>query len=400
MKKQKINILIPIFVLLVLIYAIRSILGPSIKTESLQRDMLENVINTKGLMIKYESVIDPGSAGFVEPLVQEGARVALGQSIAAIYSDKVDTGVKNKLEQVNRKIVQIEKNQSDLSSFGNDETRLEQKIVEQTGKLVEQGLSGNMIGAGETEILIMSLCEKKAQILGNTSGSLLDSLQNEKANLEAQIGTASTYLAAPSSGVFSSAVDGLESTITPYNMTELNPESLKDLLEKGRKEAEEDSASCKIVQNFRYFVAVNLPAKELETAKVGDTVRLRFYDLSGDLIPVTIFHISEETEGEKTVIVEGNRHLDTLFKRRTVNLDFVLRRFEGYRVSVKSLKTKDDVTGVYVRREDMLTFIPVTILYNTEDTCIVNSADGQNPLRLYDEVVVSADSYEEGKKLR
>ena len=87
-------------------------------------------------------------------------------------------------------------------------------------------------------------------------------------------------------------------------------------------------------------------------------------------------------------------------RRRFLNLEFVRDQYSGYRVSVKALRTKDGVTGVYVRREDMLRFIPVTILYNTHDAAIVDSADKERPLRLYDEVVVRADSYEEGKLLR
>ena len=102
----------------------------------------------------------------------------------------------------------------------------------------------------------------------------------------------------------------------------------------------------------------------------------------------------------QTVIVECTRHIDSLLRRRFVNLEFVKHRYSGYRLSVKSLRTKDDVTGVYVRRDDMMKFVPVNILYNTQDIAIVDSADTMNPLRLYDEVIVKADSYEEGKLLR
>jgi len=46
-----------------------------------------------------------------------------------------------------------------------------------------------------------------------------------------------------------------------------------------------------------------------------------------------------------------------------------------------------------------LKFIPVDILYSSQDIAIVDSASKETPLRLYDEVVVRANSYEEGKLL-
>ncbi|MBR5236947.1 MAG: hypothetical protein IKW06_06230 [Clostridia bacterium] len=400
--KRKINILIPIFAILVLVYVVRSILGPRIQTESLRRVSMEEVVSTKGIMVKYESVIDPGILGALEPSVQEGARVSVGQEVAAVYSGRVDTETKNQLEQVNKKIEQIEKNQANLFSFSNDVSRLEQKITEQTAVLVEKSMAGDLLGAGEAQLVIEMLCEKKAQITGDgAAGNLIEELKAKKKSLEARAGAATRRLYARTAGVFSTAVDGLETVVTPYNMMELTPSAVTELLARNSKEeGESDKVACKIMQNFRYFVAINVPAESVETVKIDDTAGLRFYDLSGDIVPVKILYISPEEEGQKTVIVEGNRYLESLLKRRLVNLEFVKGRHEGYRVSVESLRTKDDVTGVYVRRENMLKFIPVEILYNTEEVVIVASKDEQTPLRLYDEVVVRADSYEEGKLLR
>ena len=118
------------------------------------------------------------------------------------------------------------------------------------------------------------------------------------------------------------------------------------------------------------------------------------------MVKAEVCYISAAENGTQTVILSCDQYIESLFKRRFVNLELIKKRYEGYRVSVKSLRTKDEVTGVYVRRDDVLKFIPVSILYNTQDIAIVDSADSSNPLRLYDEVVVHASSYEEGKLLR
>lgn len=400
--KNKINILIPIFVILVLIYAVRSLVGTRVQVETLRQGSMEDMVSTKGIVVKYETVLKPTAEGMFEPLAQEGERVSLGQEVAAIYSGDVDTDLRSRLEQVKKKIAQLESNQTNLLSFSGDISRLEQKIAEQTALVIENSQAGNLAAVNETQFIIEALCQKKAQIAGDTTtGGTLEELKSQKADLENQIGAAHNRMVAPISGEFTSTVDGYEELITPDNMTGLTPAQVEEFLAQDRgQEAKEDAAACKIMRNFRYFIVLTLPADRVGSLRAGDRANLRFYDLSGDLVSGTVFFVSGENEGAHTVILECNRHVESLLKRRFVNLEFIKKRFSGYRLSVKSLRTKDDVTGVYVRRDEMMKFVPVNILYNTQDIAIVDSADANNPLRLYDEVVVSASSYEEGTLLR
>ena len=351
-------------------------------------------------MIKYETVT-AAEGGTVEALVQEGARVGAGQEIAAVYTGSVDPQLRTRLDQVNNKIVQVEKNQSGLFSFSGDVTRLEQTITEKTAELIAYSRAKNLTAASETQLVLEALCAKKAQIAGNASTGVLEELRAQKTQLENQIGTAQRRLYAASSGVFSASVDGLEEVVTPYSMTELTPSALDGLLERDKvQDSTGDRSACKIIQNFRYFIAVNLPTDRLTGVQIDDSVNLRFYDLSGDLQPASVMYISPEEDGRKTVILAMTRYVDSLLKRRFVNLDFVKHRYEGYRVSVRALRTKDDVTGVYVRRDDVPKFIPITVLYNTQDVAIIQSVNEETPLRLYDEVIVNAGQIEEGKLLR
>ena len=259
-----------------------------------------------------------------------------------------------------------------------------------------------MAAVSELQFIIEVLCEKKAQLSGNgTGGGTLEALTAEKQQLESQIGNAHHQITAPVAGEFTTMIDGFESELTPEQMNRLTPSALQSFLDRDRgQEVKAEADACKIVNNFCYHVALNLPADRVNTLRVGNTASLRLYELSGELISGKITHISSEEEGMCTVILECDRYIESLLKRRFVNVEFIKNRYSGYRVSVKSLHTKDGVTGVYVRRDDVLKFIPVTILYNSQDIAIVDSANTENPLRLYDEVVVSASSYEEGKLLR
>jgi len=399
--KRKINLLIPIFIILVLIYVMRSVFGTHVEMETLYSGSMEDMVSTKGVVIKYENLLSPGGAGAVEPSAAEGARVSVGQEVAMVYSGAVDADLKNRLEQINKKIAQIEKNRADLLSFTGDVARLEQSITNKTEELIKKSRSGDFVAVSELRLVIEALCEKKAQVSGQDSAkSMISELESQKADIEAQIGAAQRTITTPIAGVFSVSTDGFEELVTPYNMMELTPSAVDDLLAREKEKPAEDTSACKVMQNFRYFIAVNLPQDKVQDLDVDDYARLRFYDLSAELVKAKILYISPVEDEQCTIILEVNRHVESLLKRRFVNLDFVKNRYEGYRVSVKALRSRNNENGIYVLRDEVMKFIPVTILYNTQDVAIVESADDSTPLRLYDEVVVNADSYEEGKRLR
>ena len=205
--------------------------------------------------------------------------------------------------------------------------------------------------------------------------------------------------------MFSATVDGLEKLITPYNMEELVPSGLEELIAydkkmvKERKSTDEVQA-CKVIDNFRYFVAVNMPASQLAGVKKGDELTLRFNELSTNPINATVFSVSAEENGQNTVVLEGTRYLDSLLEKRTVNVDVIKKQYKGYRVGVKSIRTVDGVVGVFVKRDSIMRFIPANILYNTQEFAIIESADKEKPLKLYDEVIVNASSFEDGKLMK
>lgn len=158
--KHKMNILIPVFILLVLVYAVRAFAGTRIQAETLRRGSMEDMVSAKGVVIKYETVT-AAEGGTVEALVQEGARVGAGQEIAAVYTGSVDPQLRTRLDQVNNKIVQVEKNQSGLFSFSGDVTRLEQTITEKTAELIAYSRAKNLTAASETQLVLEALCAPK-----------------------------------------------------------------------------------------------------------------------------------------------------------------------------------------------------------------------------------------------
>ncbi len=405
--KNKWNILILLFIALVVAYALRGVFGERVELEVLREGSMEDMASCTGVVVKYETVYDLPSGVSVETKAVDGQRVANGETIAAVYASQVDPAVKAKLDRVNKKIAASESNQTISATFSGDATKLESDISDEVASLISYSYKRDMEKAGAARETIAALADRKAVVSGQKSASAntLDELKSTKQQLEAQIGAAQSTINAAGAGVFSATVDGLEKLITPYNMEELVPSSLEELIAYDKKTVKErkstdEAQACKVIDNFRYFVAVNMPASQLAGVKKGDELTLRFNELSTNPITATVFSISAEENGQNTVVLEGTRYLDSLLEKRTVNVDVIKRQYKGYRVGVKSIRTVDGVVGVFVKRDSIMRFIPANILYNTQEFAIVESADKEKPLKLYDEVIVNASSFEDGKLMK
>ncbi len=402
--RKKWYIPIAIFVILVIIYFIRGIFVEHVKYETLREGAMEEMVSSKGILIKYETLYETGAGGTVEAKVASGARVSKGALLANIYSGEVDSEVMARLDRVNKKIDSVNAGREEGLSFSSDITKLDSEINVKVNEIVENGQKNNLSKVSELKTSLAVLAERRALISGQTGAArrTLDELESLRNSLLKQIGVAQKELRAGTSGVFVSQIDGLEQLITPYNMDVLTPSKVKelgDVYKKNHSNSENDDSlifTCKVVDNFRYFIAINIPAAKATNLRAGQSVSLRFNELSSDIIDAKVYMVSTEEGGDVTVICECNKFLNDLLEKRTVSVDFIRKRYEGYRISVSALHTREGVVGIFAKRDGVMRFIPVNILYNTQDIAIVSSADGKKPLRLYDEVVVRAAKYEEG----
>ncbi len=405
MKNKNLTLII-VFAVLAIIYVIRSFASNTVVKETLYKEKIEDSINTKGMVVKYESLYSPDTDGVMDSKFTSGERVATGSLIAVIYKGSVDPDVKNRLEQVNRKIAIIEGNQSKNSAFSNDISKIEQEISSNVDGIIQSSYMHDMQNVASLKYNITALTEHKGVIEGNTQAksATLDSLYQTRADLETKIGVAQSSIYAQSSGLFSSYIDGLEQLITPYNMHELTPSKFDELYEfdenniKTNKEADGPYV-CKIIDNYRYFIAFKAESEKVADLSAGDTAYLRFYDISTSSVAVEIFNVSPDIDGESIVIVECRDYQDGLLEKRFVNIDFIKKTYEGFKISLSALRTKDNQNGVYVIRENILRFVPVNILYKDGDTLLCESQDSTHPLKLYDEIVINASEYQEGEMI-
>ena len=401
--KNKWNIFIWIFLILVVANVVRGFFSEMVVTESVRQGNMEEAVMAKGVVVKYETLYTSEASGTAEAHVQEGERVGRGTSLVDVFSGDVDQTLISKLARINERIAVINENRLGNATFTNDAVKIESEISDCLDKIITLGNEKKFTEVANLKHRIAVLSDRKAVLEGTkeSADNTLEQLKAEKSALEAQINSVRHRIVSNSSGVFSHYLDGFEEVITPYNMHEFTPNQLDDIIMRSQKEEKTKSNYiCKVCDNFRYFICVPVDSEFASTMVEGKNAILRFPEISGIFFNAKIHAISEETDGRVSITFETNRHVESLILKRTANVEIIKSKYSGFKISLDALKTRGEENGVYAVREGSMWFIPVEILYNSDDMLIVKSKDAENPLKLYDEVILKADVYEEGKTVR
>ncbi len=404
MKNNRWLIPVVLFLVLVVTYFVRGLFTSRVGLELLQEDKIEELSTTQAVLIKSESVNTVTLSGATEIYVKNGDRVSNKEIIAMLYSETEDESLKTELAEINKKISAIEDSNSGSSVFINDTMKMEAELAKYVDEVIAFTCDNDLDRLSEYKYKMSMLAEQKAVANGEKGSSVdnLTQLHARKYELEKQLGRAENVVSANMPGVFVEGRDGFEETLLMEKANELTPDDIRTTINKVRNgdviTDEEKNYTYKIVDNYSYMVAVNLDKEFLGEIKTGDSVIIRFTDFSSGDTRAIVEYISEpDSKGEVTVVVKCDTYVAGLMEKRVVNVDFVKNSVSGYKVAIEHIHTEEESVGLYIKRGAVMKFIPINIVYSNEEEAIVSSADSNQPIKAYDEVVTAAPEFRNGR---
>lgn len=377
-KKTK-KIIIGIIVAIAIIYGIfmvyKLIKNPS-NTFMVENGTISEEETVSGYIIRDEEVIEEKNKKTIIKIKEEGQRVAKGDSVFRYYSDK-EGELENKIAELDGKIQAVLENEENL--LPNDKKLLESQIENELDKVNEQNEISKL---AEYKKTISSYITKKAKIIGENSpsGSYLKGLIEERTSYEEKLKQESEYITAPSAGMVSYKIDGLEKVLTTDNLNTFNKQFLQDLDLKVGKAIASSDVTAKIVNNYNNYIVFNSNSQEAKNAKVNDKVNIKVQN--DEAIVAKIQNIIEEDDGSRTIAISVEKNIEELLSYRRISLDIIWWSASGYRVPNSAIKEIDNVTYVVRNRNGYLNKMAVKVLKKGEDYSIVDSYSRDELLNL------------------
>ena len=116
----------------------------------------------------------------------------------------------------------------------------------------------------------------------------------------------------------------------------------------------------------------------------------------------TVESINRGSKGEEAAVVFSCENMNSeLAGMRNISFNIINKTYSGLRVSSKALRVKGKTKGVYVLSGQEVKFRKVTVLYSGESFIICQKeTDGDDRLKLYDEVVTEGKNLYDGKVVK
>lgn len=375
----------------------------SVETETVLSGTAEDKISVNGYVIRGEYVINAPDSGIISFRSDEGKRVSKDSSVAVIFSGDVSDDVKNELSSIHERLKEIEGSSAEKNLYAGDTVVGASQIVNDIDAISDAVYKGDTSSVPQYKDDITRLIRKN-DTETETALTTYEQLTMRKNELEVSISGNATVIYAPIAGVLCSRVDGYENYFSLDCLEKITPEYLDNVPSVEKKTtdtAEKDSPCMKIVNNYEWFFAAKVDEKWAEDLKTGQSVSIRFTDVSDEKMDGTVYSISEPEDGKVAVVVESSGMFNGMYNVRNANVEIIRKTYKGFKVSKEAVHIdKDGGYYVYVNSEGIVRRRDVEILYSDDSYAIIKEDNfASNNLLLYDEVIVAGNNIKEGDSL-
>lgn len=338
--------------------------------------------DAEGYVVKNETEIDLSGGDYTRFYHKNGERVSANAKIASIYNSEADGNLINEIEEIDNRIKNLGDEYVNLTA--NDVIKVENYIDDDIDKIQSSMLSGNVSASSLTADRLEALFNIKHT---NQTPKEEDktALEAEKAGLEARLSSDKRDVYSSSGGIFAEKTDGFEGLVSVEKALSV---SVSEFDKATETKAENDKKSCKIVDNYKWYIMCKVASDAVCDKAAGDYVKIEMPDSA--VLKGKIEYISDEENSFRIVTVSTDRQYASLADMRKADVRLIFGSYTGYVVPTEALHVYEGEYGVFVKKNSKKVFKKAEILYSNDEYTVI-SKSGNTEIMLYDAIIVDGD---------
>ena len=330
-------------------------------------------------------------------VLSDGERAAKSQIVFRYYSNS-EEAILEQISKLDEEISNILQN-SGMTLVSSDISSIENQIESTVDSMYNLNYLQKI---HENKNKIEAYISKKAQITGtlSPSDSYVRTLTDKRNALEKELENGSEIMYAPTSGMASYRVDGLETILLTNNFDYLNSELLDSFDLKVGAVVPLSSEKGKIVNNFECYIATSMDSEKSALAKVGYNLILRLSN--ADEINAEIVYVKEE-KNNTILVFKIEENVSELLTYRKISFDVIWWKYTGWKISNSCIVEEKGQTYVESNIAGFVEKIPIKVLRQNDTYSIVENytekeleelgyteyeIDKMDKIKLYDEIIL------------
>ena len=414
MLKRLLSIFIALLLFFYIGYQIYSANYSTVRTETALSKTEADTIETTGIAIRKESLIEQPANGVVAYAIEDGGHIHKGGTVAVTYANEADATAQRRLQELDSEIEKLQKLNAPGDTYAANPDSLNKQINQELTDLLIASRQEGLSGLSEYREEFLYLLNEKQIVTEKVTdfNARISTLQAERQSIASSHGTQTGSIASPASGYFISHVDGYEGVFDYDQIEDITPEEIR---EKMAMQVTPSASIGKVCGDFNwYFVcvvdadtALKFQEKANQTSYEARCVTLTFPFASAEPLPAEVVKVNQkDKESEGAVVMRCNNMNASLARLRNETVQIEIEEYDGIRVSQKSVHfetiTKEtydkdgnvngtvtkEVKGVYVMHGSEIQFCQIFPLYSTNSyvICEVLTTEEENS-RSYDPFV-------------
>ena len=365
-----------IFMIIMLSIVLWQIMVNKTETQTAVKVTVNDSFMSNGWFFRNEVMVQGTTGDTVKHIVQGGEKVQKNAALAVVYTNASALENSQKISVLDDQIELLE-SAAQMITNGSDSVKIESMITNKIAELSSEMQQSSVSGMESSVTELRNLCLRRAidSVDKETLLEQAQSLTSERNYLQQQTGNSSITIASPASGFFSEVVDGFESKLTISSLDAMTASELENLDPSKITTTSSDTLG-KVVQDFRWYFAMFVPKENVEDLSVGDSLLLRFAQVSSD-IQVSVNDIRKQKNDENALlIVSGMEITPEILSMRYQSVEVIKEIYTGIQVPKNAVRIQTDsegnsIQGVFILPDSISRFKPIEVLYETGNYYIV-----------------------------
>jgi len=373
---------------------------------------IEHTITSTALIVRNENTLKAPVDGVIKPVIQEGNRVAFGETIAVIFDSKSDealAALRNCEQQIaSLQIELINQGKGQGAKVIYDEADREiAYLIDLVRKDSMQKRAANIDAYKASINVIMDRRDVKLLSV-EFNDSRLNELKQQKVELEKQLGIVAGTLKAKSPGMVSYYIDGLEEILTPDNLADISIEQYKEFIKNTRvnhtagMQTYKNEPILRVTSGIYQYIIVLIPSEHKNFFQRDTFHELQVPMMGTKITSCRVVDIIEGNE-EIAVVFKSERQLERFSDMRHFEAQIVVEKTTGMRVPFSSVTEFNEkemtgniflVDGGYIRKTEV-----EVVDYNREYAIVKASSNSELIPKINDYLVKNPESVREGDSI-
>ena len=364
-----------------------------------ERDLVTS-IDTEAFIVRDESYINTdASKGTIVSVAEDGKRVGTGETVAISFKNSNSAANYVRINEINDEIQYYTKLKKRVG-IGTNSPSSYAEIIDEA--VIDYVLASDKGFGSEYNASLNNLRDAitTKQLAVGTEISVddkIEALQNELTKLQSgDLGY--TEIASPTPGYYIGSVDGYETTVDYDKIGEgVSVASVESYI-KSKPKTVKDNVMGKLVDAFNWYILCSIPYEKSGDLSIGQTVSVNLPNTAVGEIKCTVAYKGDKENDKVALVLKCGIMNRDVANLRTEDIQIIINRYTGFKISNDAIYEKDGEKGVYVLRGDIIQFKKVKILYSTQEYSIIDKvSDDSSFVRQYDTVITEGTDLYDGK---